>query len=531
MSDCLPYQEIPYFNNLIADYLHQKEDTLAFYNHFPELENFELQIQEKRLNFPTEHRKTLVGELLKQYENCSTSEETLKQIQSLSDIDTFTITTGHQLNIFTGPIYFIYKILTCIKLCHQLKLRYPDKQFVPLYWMATEDHDLEEIQFFNWEKQKMSWKTKQTGAVGRMGTEGLENLFEAFEKELGIGDRANDLRKFFQKAYVYHDNLADATRFLVNELFKDYGLVIIDGDSRALKSSFAPYIEAELLANTAHKFCTETSQYLAQLGYPVQVNPREINLFYLGNQSRNRIVRKEDRYFVHDTDIEFSEAEIIAELKQYPERFSPNVMTRPLYQEVVLPNLAYVGGAGELTYWFQLKKYFESQQVTFPMLILRNSALLSTKKQAKKLKKLQLTWNEFFQDQLQIEKCLVEQFSSIQIDFSTQKAHLEKQFEDLYLLADKTDKSFVGAVAAQEKKQKNGLDHLEKRLLKAQKRKLASTLDTANKLHNELFPKGTLQERYLNFGEAYLLSTKQLIPFLLDRFQPLAFQFDIVYLD
>lgn len=531
MSDCLPYQEIPYFNTLISDYLNRKDDTAVFYNHFPSLENFESQLKEKALNFSNESRKVLVTELLYQYENCQASEKAHKQIRSLSDIDTFTITTGHQLNIFTGPIYFIYKILTCIKLCHQLKYHYPDKHFVPVYWMATEDHDLEEIQFFNWENQKLIWQTNQTGAVGRMHTEGFEELFDVFEKELGIGDRANDLRKFFQKAYVFHDNLADATRFLVNELFKDYGLVIIDGDSKALKNSFVPYVEAELLANPSFTFCSKTAKKLEANAYPIQVNPRELNLFYLNENSRNRIIRKENRFYIKDTSLKFSEDEMIKELHQHPERFSPNVLTRPLYQEVVLPNLAYVGGAGELTYWLQLKTYFASQQVTFPMLILRNSALLVTKKQAKKLANLQLTWNDFFQTKTTIERKLVAKFSSIPIDFTQQKEHLQKQFENLYLLAEKTDKSFIGAVAAQEKKQKNGLDHLEKRLLKAQKRKLSTTLENAEKLHKELFPKATLQERHLNFGEAYLASSKNLIPYLLERFEPLQFQFDIVVID
>lgn len=531
MSDCLPYQDIPYFNNLISDYLNQKETTATFYNHFPSLENVETQIREKRINFSTENRKSLVKELLFQYENFSASEETLKQIRALSDIDTFTITTGHQLNIFTGPIYFIYKIVTCIKLCHQLKLRYPDKQFIPVYWMATEDHDLEEIQFFNWKNKKMRWETQQTGAVGRMKTDGFDTLFATFEKELSIGDKANDLRKFFQKAYLYHDNLADATRYLVNELFKDYGLVIIDGDAKSLKKSFVPYAEAELLANTSHKFCSQTSSQLSELGYPIQVNPREINLFYLDESSRNRIIYKDSKFYVNNTSLVFTEAEILKELNHYPERFSPNVLTRPLYQEVVLPNLAYVGGAGELTYWFQLKAYFESQQVTFPMLILRNSALLATKKQAKKLAKLQLTWKDFFQKKTTIEETLVERLTSFPIDFSSQKAQLEQQFEALYRLAEKTDQSFLGAVAAQEKKQKNGLSHLEKRLLKAQKRKLSSTLENANKLHSELFPNATLQERYLNFGEAYLATSKQLIPFLLERFEPFQFQFDVLVID
>lgn len=531
MSDCLPYQDIPYFNKLIVDYLNKKEDTANFYHRFPEIEAFDDQMKEKRLTFPTENRKILVEELLHQYGKFPLSEETHKNIRSLSDIDTFTITTGHQLNIFTGPIYFIYKIVTCIKLCHQLKLRYPDKQFVPVYWMATEDHDLEEIQFFNWNTEKKVWKTNQTGAVGRMKAEGFEDLFASFDNELGIGDKANDLRKLFQKAYLFHDNLADATRYLVNELFKDYGLVIIDGDSKALKQVFVPQMKNELLQHQSYKKVTNTIEALQSFDYPVQVNPREINLFYLNNSQRSRIVKKESTYKVLDTSLKFSESELLDELHNNPERFSPNVMLRPLYQEMILPNLAYVGGAGELTYWFQLKSYFESEDVAFPMLILRNAALLKTKKQTKKLANLNLSWKDIFQGKLYVENKIVKQKSSIAIDFSPQKDFLSNQFKELYELAKQTDASFVGAVAAQEKKQKNGLENLEKRLLKAQKKKLSEAIQLANNLREEIFPKGTLQERYINFGEAYLAMQKPFILSLLERFEPLNFVFDLIDLD
>ena len=160
-------------------------------------------------------------------------------------------------------------------------------------------------------------------------------------------------------------------------------------------------------------------------------------------------------------------------MDEHPERFSPNVIMRPLYQEVILPNLCYIGGGGELAYWLRLKSFFDSQKVVFPLLLLRNSVLLITQKQAKKLKKLNVTYQDIFLKRDRFINKKVREISNINIDFTPQREHLIKQFENLYLLAEQTDKSFLGAVKAQEVKQLKGLDNLEKRLLTAQKRKLA----------------------------------------------------------
>ena len=246
-NDCVSYQESGFFSDLIIDYLNQKENLKPLYNRFPSLENFENQILEKSKNFDKNKRKTLVANLEQQYVGINKSELTLKNIKSLLDNNTFTITTGHQLNLFTGPIYFLYKIVTVINLCKDLKSKYPSNNFVPVYWMATEDHDFEEINFFNYNDKKIIWNSNQTGAVGRYSTSGLEQVFKVIETELGIGKDAEYLKKIFQKSYLENDNLANATRFLANELFGKYGLVIIDGDNKELKREFIPYIENELI--------------------------------------------------------------------------------------------------------------------------------------------------------------------------------------------------------------------------------------------------------------------------------------------
>ena len=322
--------------------------------------------------------------------------------------------------------------------------------------------------------------------------------------------------------------MADATRFLANELFGEYGLVIIDADNQDLKRTFIPYIKEELTLQTSHKKVLETIEKLKN--YTIQVNPREINLFYMEDDLRERIIFENGIYKVNNTKIEFSETEILELVENHPEKFSPNVIMRPLYQEVILPNLCYIGGGGEIAYWLELKSFFDSVNVTFPVLLLRNSVLLATEKQAKKADKLGLSWSNLFskQDDLVNEKTkFLDEFS---IDLSIQKDFLKIQFHYLHSLAQKTDKSFLGAVKAQEAKQIKGLENLEKRLLKAQKRKYSDELERITDLQNELFPNKSLQERQTNFSEFYLENGEKLIPELIRKLKPLEANFNIITL-
>ncbi|VAV83983.1 Glucosaminyl-malate:cysteine ligase [hydrothermal vent metagenome] len=529
-TDCIPFRDTNYFSALICDYLDEHQKLQPFYNRFPKLENFKSQIDEKRMSVRAQSRTILNETIKNQYQNVNTSALTLSNIEALKQDNTFTITTGHQLNLFTGPLYFLYKIISVINLTKQLKTKYPEYNFVPIYWMATEDHDFDEINYFNFKGKKVQWTRASSGAVGELNTKGLDHVFEIFSSQLGQGENAEFLRSLFKNAYLEHENLAEATRFIANALFKDYGLVIIDANARELKRLFIPYIEKELIEQVSYNTVEKTNQQLQANGYKIQVNPREINLFYLTKGLRERIVEKEGIYFVNDTDISWTKEEILKEVNEMPERFSPNVIMRPLYQEVILPNLCYIGGGGELAYWFELKAYFEAVNVPFPILLLRNSVLIKTEKQTLKLEKLGLTLDDMFLKQPDLVNQQVKKRSSINIDFSKQKVFLKKQFEDLYQLAEKTDKSFLGAVAAQEKKQLKGLSHLEKRLLKAQKRKLNDEITRITNLQDQLFPGQSLQERNLNFSELYLEFGDQLIQQLVLNLQPLKGEFLILNL-
>ena len=525
----IPFAKTGFFSKMMLDYLDKDPKLHPYYKHFPDLEGFENQIKEKEASFDVGTRKVLSTALKAQYQNFEISDKTSEHITLLAEPNTFTITTGHQLNLFTGPLYFLYKIISTINLCEELAQQFPQQNFVPMYWMATEDHDFEEINYFNFEGKKVSWNSAQSGAVGRFSTEGLQDVFEAFSAHLNSSKNADFIRNLFSDAYLKQSNLADATRHIANELFGEYGLVIVDGDDKQLKELFIPFVEDELQNNTSF---TEVSKTIKELEkeYGIQVNPRPINLFYLGDNFRERIVEQDGVYTVLETTISWTLDEILKELRQFPTRFSPNVIMRPLYQEVILPNLCYIGGGGEQAYWLELKGYFEKQNIPFPILLLRNSVQLVATKQQEKLTKLGITTEELFLRQHQLLAKKIVENSDIKISFKAKKEFLKEQFVALREVAAQTDKSFINAVAAQEKKQLNGLDMLEKRLLRAEKRKHNDLVARITLIQNELLPNQSLEERQRNFSEFYIAHGAAFIEALKTSLLPLQLEFTVLEL-
>ncbi len=525
----IPFKNTGFFSKTMLDYLEQKESIKPFYNIFPDLVGFKNQIEEKEKSFQLDSRLILVEALKNQYNSFEASGKTDDNIKLLKESNTFTITTGHQLNLFTGPLYFLYKIISTINLAEELSEKFPNQNFIPIYWMATEDHDFDEINYFNFDGKKVTWNRKDGGAVGRLSTDGLDDVFEVFSEHLGNSKNAQYLKKLFSEGYLKHQNLADATRFIANELFKDYGLVIIDGDDKELKQLFSPYVKDELENQTSYAAVSKTISELEK-NYKIQVNPREINLFYLGEDFRERIIFEDNLYKVNNTEITFSKKEILEEVDKNPLTFSPNVIMRPLYQEVILPNLCYIGGGGEQAYWMELKHYFENVNVPFPVLLLRNSVQVVSKKQVKKLKKMNISLEEIFLNQFELLSKKVVENSDIEINFKNKKEFLKNQFSVLKEVAVKTDVSFLNAVNAQERKQIKGLENLEKRLLKAEKNRQKDLVDRITLLQNEILPNQSLEERQRNFSEYYLDYGEEFISSLKNILKPLQLEFTVIEL-
>ena len=519
-TDCIHFKETGYFSNIILDYLEGDEKLSPFYQYAPSLNSFNEAIEKKSL--PISTRSILKTSIEAQYTaskiNLSKFEKVETNLNSLLNEGTYTICTGHQLCLFTGPLYFIYKIVSTVKLSQQLKAKFPKQNFVPVYWMATEDHDFPEINHFRLGEQKFEWNTTQKGAVGRMKLDGLEEVFDSFSKSLGTySSNAEELKTLFQKAYLKHENLADATRYLVNELFADYGVVIVDGDAHELKRLFAPVVKEELLTEFSSHQVERQSKTLAA-NYKIQVNPREINLFYLTDGSRERILKENDTYFINETGQSFTETEILQELEAHPERFSPNVLLRPLYQEIILPNLGYIGGGGELAYWFQLKSSFDQMNTPFPMLLLRNSALWMDEKQGKYFKKLGISLAQLFLEEGVLLKAWVKQNAEEELTLSAELKETEKQFENLLQKAGAIDASLNAHVEAVKVKQEKAIQQLSEKMIRAERRQQGEAANRIQYLKSTLFPNRGLQERSANFSEIYVREGKGMIEKLLENF-------------
>ena len=525
----IPFKDTGFFSKTMLHYLEQKETIQSFYNNFPDSLGFYNQIEEKENSHSLQSRLILAAALKKQYNNFNVSEKTQENIELLKLKNTFTVTTGHQLNLFTGPLYFLYKIICAINLAEEIAQKFPDKNVIPVYWMATEDHDFEEINYFNFEGKKVKWTKDDGGAVGRFSTEGLDAVLEVFATQLGGSKNATYLKELFSKGYLAHNNLADATRYIANELFKEYGLIIVDGDDATLKQLFIPFVKDELENKTSYKEVSKTIVKLEE-NYKIQVNPREINLFFLAKNSRERIIFENGIYKVNNTDITFSKSEILAEVEEKPLNFSPNVIMRPLYQEVILPNICYLGGGGEIAYWFELKAYFEKVKIPFPILLLRNSVQVVSEKQQKKLDNLHISHQELFLKQHKLLSKKVLENTAIEIDFVEKVKYLEKQFSELKEVAKQTDVSFVNAVNAQERKQVKGLENLQKRLIRAEKRRQKDLVERITVLQNEILPNQSLEERQRNFSEYYLAYGDAFIKVLKESLKPLDLAFTVLEL-
>ena len=529
----IPFKDTGFFSTTMLDYLEQKEAIQSFYNNFPDNVGFHNQIEEKENSYNLQSRLVLVAALKKQYTTAIVSEKTKENIELLKLKNTFTVTTGHQLNLFTGPLYFLYKIICAINLAEELSVKFPKKNVVPVYWMATEDHDFEEINYFNFEGKKVKWSRdfegEDSGAVGRFSTEGLEVVLDVFATQLGSSKNAKYLKELFSKGYLKHSNLADATRYIANELFKEYGLIIVDGDDKALKKRFVPFIKDELENQTSYKEVSKTISKLED-NYKIQVSPREINLFYLGKNFRERILFENGVYSVNNTDITFSKDEILKEVEENVLAFSPNVIMRPLYQEVILPNICYLGGGGEIAYWFELKAYFEKVNIPFPILLLRNSVQVISGKQQKKLENLHISIEDIFLKQHKLLSKKVLENTAIEIDFNEKIKYLEIHFAELKEVAKKTDISFANAVNAQERKQIKGLENLQKRLIIAEKRRQKDLVERITALQNEILPNQSLEERQRNFSEYYLAYGDSFIKALKKALKPLNLEFTILEL-
>ena len=472
------------FSKLLLDYLAEKPVLKEFYGNGPKISNFKDQISEKK-SFPVATREVLQTVLSEQYAAIGAEMPAV----DLRDENTFTVTTGHQLNIYTGPLYVIYKLVSTINLARKLQKAYPTQRFVPVYWMATEDHDFEEINHFFAFGTKYEWNTSQKGAVGRFSLSDFPRI--PLKNEI------------FEKAYSEGKTLSEAVRIYMHALFGTEGLVCLDADDVRLKSIFAPIMEADLKQQVHEPIVRATTEKLEALGYKTQVSARPVNLFELTENDRVRLETGDS--------VDITKA-------------SPNVILRPLYQEVILPNLAYIGGPAEVAYWLQLKGIFDLHQVPFPILLPRNFAIVKTQKQAEKAEKLGLSLADLFKNELALRRDFVAGRTSHKLDTDQEAQNLLPILAELAARAKAIDPTLEASVHAEQARWTKGLERLAKKLKRAEERNQGDEVRQVLALKEALFPAGEWQERHTNFLE-FASDHPNLIHDLLQAFDPLHFEF------
>ncbi len=491
----IPFRNTHSFTDFFLKYIEQDPALKQFYNHFPDVANFKKQLKEKG-SFPESTRQILVETLAKQYSRIKSPASAVKEnINALRDSKTFTVVTGHQLNIFTGPLYFVYKIVTVINACRALKS-------------------------FRLYGQKYTWESKEQGAVGRFSTRGIRELLPKIPGDISV----------FAEAYNQNESLADAVRQYVNALFGEQGLIVVDADDRELKRTFQPVIEADVLESTPFKLIEETNKKLGATGFHAPVNPREINFFYLDKGLRSRIEQKGNDYTVVDTAIKFSKDEIQKLILNEPEKFSPNVTLRPLYQEMILPNLAYVGGPAELVYWLELKNVFDHFKVPFPMLMPRNFAMVLDGQSGRKLKKTGLEINDFFNEKNYLFNHWVIKNSSHDLSLGSTMKALQDLLRNVEERCARLDATLVPMAKAESQRIQHAIEKVEKKMLRAEKRLHNDKLRQIESIKDQLFPNGSLQERtdnFLNFQQ----QDPEFVKKLITLFDPFDYQFNILSYD
>jgi bacillithiol biosynthesis cysteine-adding enzyme BshC len=501
----IQFSDTAYFSKLFLDYVQEREELQAFYAYAPQIQSISQAIshRKKLLGAENEKRSLLKELLLQNYEGIENADAVRKNIESLSNENTFTITTGHQLSLFGGEWYFVYKIISTIKACEEAKLAFPDKHFVPVFWMASEDHDFEEINHAYIQANKFEWKRNASGPCGMLSTERIATIIDSLEQFLKQQPYTQDLVTLLRDAYTSDRTLAQATFHFVHALFGHYGLVVLEPNQHLLKKSFSTIVRADIQNNISYISIQEQSTKLESIGYKLQVNPREINFFYIQANYRERLLHTSEGFETTDKKFSFTKDEFEKVLINTPECISPNVCMRPLYQEYILPNVAYVGGPGEIAYWLQLKSNFEAHNIPYPILFWRNSFMWLENKDEIQLQKMGFDVFSIFSPLSVLQQQLVQQQSEEPLHLQVEQGSIVEQFQFVKQKLKKIDPTLEASAAAAEQKLRLSLQSLEKKMFRAEKRKHQEALQRLEKLKEKYFPSGKLQERHENFAMWY----------------------------
>jgi len=521
----IPVDKIDQLSSRDKAYLLDSQKFQNYTSYNSTYEAFEAAIKD-RAEYPIDHE--VLGAVLKdQYASLSSSTKTQTHLNNLAQPNSYCVVTAHQPSLLSGPLYYVYKILATIHLATRLSQDHPDITVAPVFVLGEEDHDFDEINHLHLYGKKVNWDEDYGGSVSQYPVDKLGLVIDQVIEILGANSRVKSLLEQLKNDIGDDWTYSDFSFKLTHILFDQLGLVILRMGDRRLKAAFIPKIIEELINQPSQALVQTTQQSIKEeLGYEAQAFPREINFFYTSKGSRKRIVQENDRFQVLDSALQWTKEALLEEVKKNPQNFSPNVIMRPIYQESILPNLAYVGGGGELAYWMERKQQFEHFNTFYPILIRRVSAMIVSENEIKQTKKLGLQLEDLFKANPELIKYYLAQSEHPTIDLADYKRRLDGIYEEIKLQAVKLDKSLGNTVGSEVTKAKKSLDYIDSKMRKSTKQKEEVALKRIEKLKSNLFPSG-LQERHNNIFQYLSQYGLEYLEKLLPHFDPFSKEFRI----
>jgi bacillithiol synthase len=508
----LNFSDIPGHQNLFLDYLHEFENVSKFYErNFKSQETygsfFELLSKRER-----PHREKLTEIIRQQYSNQKLSKQTQFNIEALNSNKTVAVVTGQQLGLLGGPLYTVYKTLTAIKLCNYLKEKFDDYHFVPVFWLEGDDHDYDEVRvanILNNENQVLELKYSDgleeetnRGSVAELKfNHNLTSVFDSLQNSLRDTEFKSSIISFYKLFYSEKKTFLEAFHELMIKLFDEFGLVVFNPVFPAVKQLLRPIFANEITNYINHTgFLVERSAELEEL-YHAQVKVKPINLFYLENNERLLIEPVEKEYRLKGKRKKFTQEELLHQIEHSPEKFSPNVLLRPICQDFLFPTAFYIGGPSEVSYFAQISPLYKIYQIDQPYIYPRSSATIVEKGAKTVLEKYSLGYHSLFTTEEEMISKIVAANSELNLEelFTKTSESISEILDKLSADLSNVDRSLPEISGKTKLKIEEAINLLKNKATEAEKKKYDITIRQLSKVRNLLYPNTNLQERELNF--------------------------------
>ncbi|MDQ7815650.1 MAG: bacillithiol biosynthesis cysteine-adding enzyme BshC [Melioribacteraceae bacterium] len=506
------FSDIPGHQNLFLDYLNEFNNVEKFYKrNFRDQESYEDLLRQLAIK-DRPHRAALADAIRSQYDEVKTSKPTQTNIEALYSPKTIAVVTGQQLGILGGPIYTIYKTITAIKLCNYLKEKYEGYHFVPIFWLEGDDHDYEEVRSVNLvnnDNRILNIKYDDgnldeinRGNIGHLKfTQNIEQIFSSLLTELRETEFKKQLVEFLQSIYQPEKTFLETFREIMIRLFDEHGLIVFNPLDPGIKKLLIPIFTKEITSYRDHTgILVERSAELEEL-YHAQVKVKAINLFYIDDNERLLIEPVDNDYRLKGKRKRFTQEDLLSQVNFTPERFSPNVLLRPICQDYLFPTAFYVGGPGEISYFAQVTPLYDLYDITEPIIYPRSSATILEKGVQSILEKYNLNLIDIFlsEDEL-VTKVIMENAGADITNVFGEAIHsLNQIFHPINDKLNSIDKTLSELSNKSKERMEQTIEFLKSKAIEAEKRKHEATIRQLGKVRNVLYPNDNLQERELNF--------------------------------